>query len=339
MARKSWVSLLVITLLLTGCAAPAATVSPTAPASAVPSAPSASLTKIRLPVGYVPNIQFAPIYVAIDKGYFRDAGIQLDLDYSMETDAVSLVGAGQLQFGIVSGEQVLLGRAQGLPIVYVAAWYQNYPVGVTFKSSENIQKPADLKGKRIGTPMLSGASYIGLQALLSAGGLTDKDISLDNIGFNQVEALATDREQAVVTYVTNEPLQLKAQGVDVQTLKVADYTQLVSNGLLTNQETLQQHPDLVRGMAKALLHGISDTIANPDEAYQISTKYVQGLVSSDTAVQKQVLATSIDLWRADKPGFTNPAAWENMQKVMLASKLLTKSVDLSQAYSNDYLPK
>ncbi len=338
MARKSLISLLVIVFLLAACS-PAATVPPTAQAPAPTGAASTGLTKVRLPVGYVPNVQFAPIYVAMEKGYFRDAGLEVDLDYSMETDAVALVGAGQLQFGIVSGEQVLLGRAQGLPIVYVMAWYQNYPVGVTFKSSENIQKPADLKGKRIGTPMLSGASYIGLQALLSAGGLTDKDISLDNIGFNQVEALSAGREQAVVTYVTNEPLQLKAQGIDVKTLKVADYTQLVSNGLLTNQETLQQHPDLVRGMAKAMLAGIADTIANPDEAYQISTKYVQGLASADTAVQKQVLATSIDLWKTDKPGYTNPSAWENMHKVMLASKLLTKEVDLSQAYSNDYLPK
>jgi NitT/TauT family transport system substrate-binding protein len=328
---------MVVVLLLTACA-PAANVPAAGQAPTATGSTSADLVHIRLPVGYIPNVQFAPLYVAMEKGYFKQQGLAVDLDYSMETDAVALVGANQLQFGLVSGEQVLLGRAQGLPIVYVMSWYQNYPVGVTFKTSQNIQKPADLKGKRIGIPMLSGASYIGLRALLAAGGLTEKDVTLDAIGFNQVEALTAGRGDAVVTYFTNEPIQLQAQGVDVKTLKVADYTQLVSNGLLTNQATLQQHPDLVKRMVKGLLQGIADTVANPDEAYQISTKYVQGLSSADTAVQKQVLQTTLELWKTDKPGYSNPAAWDNMQKVMLDMGLLTKPQDLTQAYSNNYLP-
>jgi NitT/TauT family transport system substrate-binding protein len=335
MFKRSLTCLTSLILLLAACA-PAAN-APTQALQPPSTTPATDLIHIRLPVGYVPNVQFAPLYVAMQKGYFTQAGLDVTLDYSMETDAVSLVGANQLQFGLVSGEQVLLGRAQGLPIVYVMAWYQNYPVGVTSKTSQKIHTPADLKGKRIGIPMLSGASYIGLRALLAAGGLTEKDVSLDSIGFNQVEILSADRDDAVVTYFTNEPIVLKAQGVDVSTLKLADYTQLVSNGLLTNQATLDQHPDLVRKLAKALLQGIADTVANPEQAYQISTKYVEGLSATD-AVQKQVLQTTIDLWKTDKPGYSNPAAWENMQKVMLDMGLLTKSQDLSKAYSNDYLP-
>ncbi|MFH1183865.1 MAG: ABC transporter substrate-binding protein [Chloroflexota bacterium] len=296
-----------------------------------------SPTHIRLPLGYIPNIQFAPLYVALEKGYFADAGLEVEFDYSFETDAVSLVGANTLQFAVVSGEQVLLARAQGLPVVYVCAWYQQYPVAVASKVEQGIKVPADLKGKRIGLPGLFGANYIGLDALLFSAGLSEQDVTLDSIGFNQVAALAADQEDAVAIYTANEPVQLKAQGYELNEIRVADHVQLASNGLITNEATLAGDPALVRRMTGAFLRALADTIAAPDEAYDISVKYVDELDTADRATQMEILRRSIELWRTDMPGRSDVQAWQNMQATLLQMGLLKEPLDLSKAFTNKFV--
>jgi NitT/TauT family transport system substrate-binding protein len=289
-------------------------------------------------MGYIPNIQFAPVYVALEKGYFEDAGFDVQLEYGNEADAVALVGAGDQSFSIASGEQVLLARAQGLPVVYVAAWYQQYPVGVAAFTDQNIHAPQDLRGVQVGIPGLYGTSYIGFRALLDAGSLTEEDINLLSIGFNQVEALVANQVEAAVIYLANEPVVLRSQGYEVDVVPVSDYLQLVSNGLVTNEKTLRENPDMVGAFIKALIKGITDTVENPDEAYQISNNYIENLEEADTNVQKEILAESIKLWQTDQPGYSDPAGWVNMQDVLLNMGLLEKSLELDEAYTNELLP-
>ena len=331
MLRKIFIITTVLLLL-------AVSITACAPQEA-PEPQESELTQIRLPVGFIPNIQFAPLYVAIEKGYYRDAGIELSLDYSQEVDGVALVGANQLPFSIASGEQVLLGRSQSLPIVYVANWYQQYPVGIVSLKEKGIASPAELKGMKIGTPVLSGASYIGLRALLDAADLSEADVTLDVIGFNQIEALTAGQEDAAVVYITNEPIQLQNQGYEIHLQRVADYVQLVGNGLITNETTLKEDPELVQNMVQATLRGIQDTLADPDEAYQISKKYVENLAQADENVQMQVLKTSLELYQSEQPGYSDSAAWENMQTILLEMGLLAEPLELEKAYSNDFLPK
>lgn len=326
---KKIIICLLLLALLAGCAAPATS-------GAQPS--TKPLIQIKLPMGYIPNVQYAPFYVAVEHGYFKDAGIEVQFDYSFETDGAALVGANKLQFSLVSGEQVLMARAQGLPIVYVVAWYQEYPVSIVSMADQNINSPTDLRGKNIGLPGLFGANYVGLRALLYAAEIKESEVKLDSIGFTQVEALVAGREQAVVGYTANEPVVLQSKGFAVNELRVADYVQLASNGVITNETTIAQNPELVRAFVAAFLKGLQDTINDPDTAYEISKKFVENLAQTDPLVQKQVLETSIEQWRSPSLGNSDAAAWDNMQKVLLDMKLYSDPVDLTKAFTNDFLP-
>jgi len=324
MFRKLVLIMFGLTLVLSGCDSSKST--------------NEALTHIRLPMGYIPNIQYAPFYVAVEKGYFKEAGIELEFDYKFETDGVALVGAGELPFAIVSGEQVLLARAQGLPVTYVAAWYQQYPVSVVAKSELGIVVPQDLKGKKIGLPGLFGANYIGLRALLNAGKLSESDVTLDAVGFNQVDLMAVGQQGIVVGYTANEPIQLRARGIAVTEIRVSDYAQLAANGILASEKVIGENPELVRAFIGAFLKGLQDTIANSDEAFTISAEYIEGFSELDATVQKQVLTTSIEQWKTDRLGYSDPQAWENMQDVLLDMDLLTEKQDLSKAFTNQFIP-
>jgi NitT/TauT family transport system substrate-binding protein len=152
-----------------------------------------------------------------------------------------------------------------------------------------------------------------------------------------VEALATDQDQAVVIYANNEPIQLGALGYEIDLIQVADYVQLASNGLISNEKTISENPDLVRRLVEASLRGLADTLDNPDEAFEISKKYVENLDQADQSVQREVLTASLRFWETDRLGYSNAAAWENMQSILLDMGLLSQPLNIDQAYTNEFV--
>jgi NitT/TauT family transport system substrate-binding protein len=131
----------VFAILVTGC-----TPTPTA-------APSISApTQVTVVMGFVPHVQFAPWYVAEKKGYFAAEGIKVNYNWGFELDGVKLVGANQADFALLGGDQVIQARAQSIPVVYIANWYDAFPIAVFSPKEKNIRTPKDLIGKKVGLP-------------------------------------------------------------------------------------------------------------------------------------------------------------------------------------------
>jgi NitT/TauT family transport system substrate-binding protein len=293
-------------------------------------------TKVRLPMGFIPNVQYSAYYIASDKGYFAAEGIDVEFDYKFETDGVKLVGANELPFAVVSGEQVVLARSKGLPVKYFAQWYREFPIAIFSLAEKNIKGPADLKGKKIGVPILGGATYVGWKAYMKANGLQDSDVTVDAIGFTQAAAVQQGKVDAAIGYSVNEPIVLAKKGIPVNTIEIGKQVSMVANGLMTNEQTIKDNPKLVAGMARALKRGIAGMLANADEAMTISAKFVEKLDPKDP-IQRAVLDATIANMRTNEIGVSDPKAWENTQDVLLFMGQIKEKMDVNTFYTNEFV--
>ncbi|MCC6615004.1 MAG: ABC transporter substrate-binding protein [Anaerolineae bacterium] len=260
---------------------------------------------------FVPNVQFSPVYIALEKGYFADAGLDITVEHGDEPLGVDLIAAGERQLGLISGEQLLTARGRGRPVVFVYEWFQRYPVAIVAPVESGIESVQDLAGRRVGIPGRFGASYSGLTALLAANGMTEQDVDLQEIGYNAPEVVCIGGVDAAVVYINNEPLQIenRAQQGDcgdvtgVNVFPVYDAADLVSNGIVTNEATIAEHPELVSAFVGAFDRALREAIDNPAEAYLLSLPYVEGLPSDDALTA--ALTTAADeqtAWLADNAG-------------------------------------
>ncbi|MGQ9684488.1 MAG: ABC transporter substrate-binding protein [Anaerolineae bacterium] len=310
---------------------------PTATPPVPTATPPPGMTRIKLAMGFVPNVQFAPVYVAQERGYFAEEGIEVELDYGMETDLLKLVGAGERQFVIGSGDQVALARANGLPVRYVLNWYRRFPVCVVSLASSGIARPADLVGRTVGISHLEGASYIGWRAFEKAVGLTPGSVRLQAIGYTQAASLSEGRVDAAICYALNEPVQLRTSGVDVNVFYLDEYTNLPSNGLITNEQTIAQQPALVQGMVRAFLRGLRDTIADPDAAFAITRKVVPEIGGENEVLQRAVLQECLRFWQGEDLGVSDPAAWHAEVALLRDLGLVTTDLKAEDLYTNQFV--
>ncbi len=318
-------------LLLAACAV-------SAPA-AEPPAPDA-LTPVDLGVGFIPSVQFAPFYVGIEKGFFAEEGVDLKLAHGFENDYLKLVGVNDAQFMVGSGDQVVLGRGQGLPVRYVMAWYTRYPVVVFAKESAQINAPADLRGKRIGLPGLFGANYVALRGILAAGGLTEQDVTLESIGFTQAAALSEDQVDAAVDYAVNGPVVLGLAGEATTQIGLDEYMAMPSNGLVTNEQTITEQPELVASVVRATLRSIEYTLANPDEAFAIALKFVPEAGGDNERANRAVFDASLPYWTTPPgrtPGASDLAAWESAAQFMLDVGLADQVAPAAEHFTNEFV--
>jgi len=320
-------------LVLVACTSPSP--SPTDPASPAASGSAAEHRQVRLLLGFRPDVQFAPFYLAQQAGYFADAGLEVTIEHS--DDVLPLVADGQAEFGVADATDLMIARTAGIPATYVSTLYARFPVALMGSPDFVPSEPAELAGLRIGTPGRFGSSWHALLAVLDAGGLSLDDVAIREYpAFNQVEGLLNGDVDLITGFRVNEPLQLEAQGFEAELLTVDELVPLPGPGIVVGDELLDEDHELVRAFAAAVAQAQEVIAVNPDVGLQAAIEAVPAIGENpDTA--RAVLEASIDVWRGDverATGVIVPEVWASGYDIMLGLGFIDGSIPVDEMYDS-----
>jgi putative hydroxymethylpyrimidine transport system substrate-binding protein len=305
-----------------------------------PEAPSGDAERVEVILDWFPNADHAGIYGAIEEGYFEDEGLQVAPTVPSDpAAALKQVGAGRAPFAISYEPDVLLARAEGIPVVAVAALAVHPLNSVIVRSDRGIQRPADLAGKTVGAAGLPFDRPL-LDTVVRADGGDPSGIRVRNVGFNLAPALAAGQVDALVgAYWNVEVPELDHQnvGVDVFRLEefgVPDYDELV---VVTSDTIAEERPTLVEALLRGLQKG-------QDWAATDQTGAADHLIDANPDLDRDVLTEQLRLTApllspSDQPTLSlDPAEWGAYAAWMRQNDILKRPVDVSDAVTDRFLP-
>lgn len=330
---KSKISaLLGLALLVTSCAPAATTVPPTA----------AALTKVTLMLDWVPNVNHTGLFVARDNGYFKDAGLDVNIIQPGEVYAEQAVVSGAADFGVSFEEQVTLTRAKdGTPLVSLAAILQHNTSGFAARGGEGVKTAKDWAGLKYGS-FGSPFEPPTLQALMEcAGGDYSKLQSVDAGATDPLALLTQKKIDLTWIFYGTQGVQAEKQGVKLDVVMLSDHTDCIPDYytpiLITSEKLIAERPAVAKAFMQAVSRGYAYAIANPDQAAEILQKAAP---ETDLATLKAQQAWLSPRYQAEAPrwGEQKLSVWQGYADWMLKQGLIPQKLDAPKAFTNDFLP-
>jgi NitT/TauT family transport system substrate-binding protein len=276
--------------------------------------------------------QFAGFYVAKDNGFYKAAGLDVNVQPGgPDFPAIQMVAGGNEQFGVTGADQILIARSKGVPVVALAVIYRRNPFVLFSLAKSGIKTPADYVGKKVGVK-IGGNEELIYRAVMAKAGIDKSKVTEIPVKFDMTPLLSGDID-VWPGYLINEVLAAKEKGFDVNIVAPADYgIDLYADTLFTTEKMLKEKPDVVKKFVAATLQGWNAAIAAPEEAAKITIKYGDKLnVDHELAMMK----ASIPLLKPDnKPfGYMDEAGWSSAQKLLLGAGMQKDPVNVAAAFS------
>lgn len=294
------------------------------------------LIDVSVKLKWVHQAQFAGNYVAKEKGFYEDEGLNVTLlPFSFEDPTIDAVANGEVEFGITGADELIIARSKGIPIKAFAVIYQINPVCAYSLKENGVIKPYDFIGKTVG--LEQGTNVDTLYYVMMARLDIDRsNITEIPIGYDATELLE-GKTDVSTGYIINEPHQVIEAGKEVNTILMSDYgANMYADVLFATEETINNHPEEVQEFLDATIKGWQYAIENIDEAIDITLLYTTDRTKSHETYMLEKSIPLINQGDSSIGGMTKEG-WENVQNILLEQNLLDQKINIDQAYTLNFL--
>lgn len=300
------------------------------------------LQKVRVLLDWVPNTNHTGLYVAKDKGYYEEEGLDVEIIQPSAGGSADLIAAGQGEFGISYQEQVTFARTAepSLPIKAIAAIIQHNTSGFASPVEKNITSPKDFEGKKYGG-WGSPVEKAMLKALMEKEGADFSELEMVDIGATDFFAAVQNEVDFTWIYYGWDGVAAEVKDFPINFIKLQDvdprldfYTPVI----IAKEGLLQEQPELVKKFLRATTRGYEYAIEHPEDAVESLLKFAPEIDREIAVASQKYLAEQYQA-DADRWGEMKEEIWRNYAEWLYEHDLIDKKLDAKEAFTNEFLPE
>lgn len=302
---------------------------------------NSGLEKVTVVLDWTPNTNHTGLYVALDKGYYKEQGLDVEIVQPSDGNATTIVATNKADFGVSYQEDVTYAKTSEdpLPIKAISTIIQHNTSGFASPASKNIKTVKDFENKTYG-----GWGSESEKATLNAV-MTNNDADFDTVKILDVGEddffTATKKEIDIFNVFEGwTGVEAKLRGEEINFIATKDldkrldyYTPL----LITNDKIINENPDLAKKFLAATSKGYEDCVNNPEESAKTLLKYAPE-INEELAIKSQKFLADKYIDDAPRWGEMKDSVWNNYTDFMMEYKLINKDMKASDAYTNEFLP-
>lgn len=283
---------------------------------------------------------FAPFKLAMAKGYYKEAGLDVTFQVGKGgADVAKQVGVGNADLGGGIGDTAIIVRANGIAVRGVAVLGSKALTQINWRKDAGINSAADLKGKSIGVLSYQDTTYYNLLAYLASAGLTKDDADIQAVGPGGIIKLMISGDIQAMSGVPEWAGAIRAAGVEIQTTPINDIFPAMAQAIIASDESIANRPDMVRGFVQATIRAYKDVIADPAQA---AKDYVAAVPQHEgkEKVMEGIMKAYISLVYGDDVnnfGMFDEARLKSVQDFYIENEIVREAVPIADTYTNDFI--